>query len=445
MQTKLALEFADNPMAARAQTLLRQCVHCGFCNAVCPTYQLTGNELDGPRGRIYLVKQMLEGMRSSRETQLYLDRCLTCRNCESACPSGVEYGRLADIGRAIVEAKVPRPANETRQRELLRVGLTSPTLRPLLKPAVRAGQALRNVLPEAIKARVPDAIMKHLPERRDPGSWPAPITGKPRARVLVLAGCVEPALAPAIGRATARVLAAAGIETVFPRKQGCCGALRQHLADPEGARAQIRVNLDAWRPYLERGSKHKVDTIISDASGCASMLKDYGYLMAGDLRYGPLAAHASSLARDLSEMLPVLSRTLQNRIKPPDEELVYHPPCTLQHGQKLPGIVEKYLGALGFKLRLADEEAQMCCGAGGANAILQPAIAEQLRERKLGHLLPAEAGRPAAIVSANMGCIMHLQSGTEVPVRHWIEILDAALIQPADPKKAPEAPPAPAR
>jgi glycolate oxidase iron-sulfur subunit len=424
MQTRLALEFADNPMGTRAQTLLRPCVHCGFCNAVCPTYQLTGDELDGPRGRLYQSRQLREGAPASRETQLHLDRCLTCRNCETACPSGVEYGRLVDIGRAIMEAKVPRPVDETRQRKLLRVGLTS----PLLKPAVRVGQALRNVLPDAIKARVPEVITKNLPERRDPGPWPAPISGKRRARVLVLAGCVEPALAPAIGRATARVLAAAGIETVFPRRQGCCGALRQHLADPEGAQAQIRANLDAWRPYLEQGER-KVDTIISDASGCATMLKDYGYLMAGDLRYGPLAAHASSLARDLSEMLPVLTRVLQNRIKPPDDVLVYHPPCTLQHGQKLPGIVEKHLGALGFKLRLADEEVQMCCGAGGANAILQPVIAEQLRARKLGHLLPAETGRPAAIISANIGCIMHLQAGTDIPVRHWIEVLDAALIK----------------
>jgi len=429
-------------MSTRAQVLLRQCVHCGFCNAVCPTYQLTGNELDGPRGRLYLIKQMLEGNPPSRETQLHLDRCLTCRNCETACPSGVEYGRLVDIGRAIVESKVPRPTSETRPRELLRVGLTSPTLKPLLKPAVRVGQALRNVLPDPIKARVPEAIMKHLPEWRDPGPRPAPISGKRRARVLVLAGCVEPALAPAIGRATARVLAAAGIETVFPRGQGCCGALCQHLADPEGARTQIRANLDAWRPYLEHGAR-KVDTIISDASGCAAMLKDYGYLMAGDLRYGPLAAHASSLARDLSEMLPVIARALQNRIQPPDEVLAYHPPCSLQHGQKLPGIVEKYMGQMGFKLRPANEEAQMCCGAGGANAVLQPAIAEQLRARKLSRLLPAEAGKPAAIVSANIGCIMHLQTGTDVPVRHWIEVLDAALIkepgattQPAEVQKA---------
>ncbi|MDR0479799.1 MAG: glycolate oxidase subunit GlcF [Burkholderiaceae bacterium] len=433
MQTNLAPEFADTSVGAQAQALLRQCVHCGFCNAVCPTYQLTGNELDGPRGRIYLIKQALEGVASTRATQQHLDRCLTCRQCETACPSGVAYGRLIDLGRAIVEAQVPRPASEMRQRQLLRVGLTSPAVKPLLKPAVRAAQSL----PESVKSRLPKAVMAHLPERRDPGPWPAPIFGKPRARVLVLPGCVEPALAPAIGRATARVLAAAGIEAVFPRKQGCCGAMRQHLADPQGAGQQMRANLDAWRPYLERGSG-SVDTIISDASGCAVMLKDYGHLLAGDPRYGPLAAHASSLARDLSEMLPVLARALQNRVKPPDEVLVYHPPCTLQHGQKLPGIVEKYLGALGFKLRLADEEAQMCCGAGGAYAILQPDLAGRLRERKLGHLLPAETGNPAAIISANIGCILHLQAATSIPVRHWIEALDAALVKDAGVERGPK-------
>lgn len=418
MQTTLAPEFANVPAAQTAQALLRRCVHCGFCTAVCPTYRLTGDELDGPRGRLYLIKQMLEGAVPTRETQLRLDRCLTCRNCESACPSGVEYGRLIDLGRNIVEEKVPRLRPEELQRRLLRVGLTSRALVPLFKPAVRAAQALRGALPEALQAKVPP--------RRDPGPWPQPLKSKPRAKVLVLTGCVEPALAPAIGHATARVLAAAGIQAVFARGQGCCGALRQHLADPEGARSQMRVNLDAWRLYLERGG---VDAIISDASGCALMLKDYGRLLAGDLRYALLAAQASTLARDLSQMLPVLTRALKGRVKPPPGVMAYHPPCTLQHGQKLPGLVEKYMGQLGFKLRPAHEDAQMCCGAGGANAVLQPDIATRLRERKLGHLLGSEPEeKPAAIVSANIGCILHLQEGTDVPVRHWIEILDEALV-----------------
>jgi glycolate oxidase iron-sulfur subunit len=417
MQTNLASEFARSRVGRQAQTLLRQCVHCGFCTAVCPTYQLTGNELDGPRGRIYLIKQMLEGAAPTRETQLHLDQCLTCRNCESACPSGVEYGRLIDLGRIIVEHKVERPPREARQRLLLRVGLTSAALAPLRKRAIRAAQALRGALPKALRSQ--------LPPHRDPGPWPQPLHGKGRAKVLLLAGCVEPALAPAIAHATARVLAAAGIQTIFARGQGCCGAMCQHLADPEGARRQMRANLDAWAPYMERGG---VDAIVSDASGCALMLKDYGHLLAGDRRYALLAAQASTLARDLSEMLPVLARALKGRVKPPSGVLAYHPPCTLQHGQKLPGQVEKYLTQLGFTLLPAPEEAQMCCGAGGANAVLQPAIAAQLRERKLGHLLgPDPGGRPAAIVSANIGCILHLQAGTDIPVRHWVEILDAAL------------------
>jgi len=415
MQTTLALEFADSPAAKQAQALLRRCVHCGFCNAVCPTYQLTGDEPDGPRGRIYLIKQVLEGTRPTRETQGYLDRCLTCRNCESACPSGVAYGRLIDLGRALVERKVPRQPAEVLQRKLLSVGLTASALTPVLKPTVRAAQALRGALPAAIQSKVPP--------RRDPGPWPQPPQGKRRAQVLVLAGCAGPALAPAIGHASARVLAAAGIDAVFARGQGCCGAMRQHLADPEGARRQMRANLDAWRPYLERGG---VDAIVSDASGCALMLKDYGPLLADDRQYASLAAQVSLLARDLSEMLPVLARALKGRVKPPRRVLAYHPPCTLQHGQRLPGLVEKYLGQLGFTLRLADEEAQMCCGAGGANAVLQPDIAVKLRERKLGYLL-ARDEKPAAIVSANIGCILHLQEGTGIPVRHWVEILDSAL------------------
>jgi glycolate oxidase iron-sulfur subunit len=417
MQITLASEFADTPAAKQAQALLRRCVHCGFCTAVCPTYQLTGDELDGPRGRIYLIKQVLEGVAPTRQTQLHLDRCLTCRNCESACPSGVEYGRLIDLGRTIVQAKVPRQSSEALQRKLLRMGLTSSTFAPLLKPAVRAAQALRGTLPDAIQAKVP--------QHRAPGAWPKRLEEKQRAKVLVLTGCVEPALAPAIGHATARVLAAAGIQAVYARGQGCCGALCQHLADPEGARAQIRANLDAWRPYLDRGG---VDAIVSDASGCALMLKDYGYLLADDPRYAALAVQVSTLARDLSEMLPVLVRALKNRVRPPNQILAYHPPCTLQHGQKLPGLVEKYLGQLGFKLRPAHEEAHMCCGAAGPYMVLQSAMAAQLRARKLTHLLgPEPEEKPAAIISANIGCILHLQAGTDVPVRHWVEILDAAL------------------
>jgi len=417
MQTTLASEFANTPAAGQAQALLRRCVHCGFCTAVCPTYQLTGDELDGPRGRIDLIKQVLEGVAPTRETQLRLDQCLTCRSCESACPSGVEYGRLIDLGRAIVEEKIPRQSSETLQRKLLRVGLTSPAFAPLRKPMVRAAQALRSALP--------DVLQSQIPQRRNPGTWPKPLKGKRRAKVLVLAGCVEPALAPSIGHATARVLAAAGIQAIFARGQGCCGALCQHLADLEGARRQMRANLDAWEPYLERGG---IDAIVSDASGCSLMLKDYGNWLSGDPRYALLAAQVSTLARDLSEMLPILARALKGRVKPPSDVLAYHAPCTLQHGQKLPDLIEKYLGQLGFALRPVQEEAQMCCGAGGANVVLQPAIAAQLRERKLGYLQGGpESEKPAAIISANIGCILHLQAGTDVPVRHWVEILDSAL------------------
>jgi glycolate oxidase iron-sulfur subunit len=421
MQTALAPEFAQDPLAQQAQAHLRQCVHCGFCTAVCPTYQLTGDELDSPRGRIYLIKQVLEGNTPTQETQLHLDRCLTCRNCEVACPSGVEYGRLIDWGRTVVEQKVARPTSQAQQRKLMRIGLTSSKLAPLLKPAIRIAQTVRGVLPTTLQAQIP--------LRRSPGPWPQAVKGKPRAKVLVLAGCIEPALMPTITRATARVLAAADIEVIYARGQGCCGALREHLADPQGARAQMRANLNAWRPFLEGGD---IDAIVSDASGCSLMLKDYGHLLADDPNYAKLAAKASTLARDLSEMLPVLVRAFKDRIKPSAQVFAYHPPCTLQHGQRLPGQVEKYLGQLGFKLRLAHDEVQMCCGAGGANAVLQPTIAAKLRTRKLDQLLWPEPEKPAAILSSNVVCLMHLQAGAEVPVRHWVEILDAALSQGTD-------------
>ncbi len=407
MQTHLSPEFAQRADGQAAEAILRKCVHCGFCTATCPTYQLLGDELDGPRGRIYLIKQVLEGAQPTRKTQQHLDRCLTCRNCETTCPSGVDYGHLVDIGRAIVDEKVERPAGERAVRWLLKEGLPS----PLFGPAMKLGQAVRGLLPDSLKAKVPAP--------RPAGAWP---TATHERRVLMLGGCVQPAMAPSINAATARVLDAAGIQTVVAPEAGCCGAVKFHLNDQDGARAQMRANIDAWWPHIEQG----VEAIVMNASGCGVTVKEYGHILQDDPAYAARAARVSELTRDLSELLPTLVPALRERVKRPaaDRVIGFHPPCTLQHGQKLKGGVEQHLGELGFTVALARNEAHLCCGSAGTYSVLNPEIAYTLRDRKLGHLNDL---KPAVIASANIGCITHLQSGTETPVRHWVELLDEAL------------------
>ena len=410
MQTHLAPEFQDTPEGREAEAILRKCVHCGFCTATCPTYQLLGDELDGPRGRIYLMKQVLEGQPVTRSTQLHLDRCLTCRNCESTCPSGVQYGALVDIGRKIVEERVERPAGERVVRTLLKEGLTS----PLFGPAMKLGQMVRPLLPAKLKNKVPP---KDRSERAH--QWP---TRQHDRKVLMLTGCVQPAMMPNINSATARVLDAAGIQTVVADEAGCCGAIRSHLNDHDGGLADMRRNIDAWWPLVVRG---EVEAIVMNASGCGATVKEYGHHLKHDPAYAEKAQRIGELTKDLSELLPDLVPRLKPRLHhPPVARLAFHPPCTLQHGQKLRGGVEDGLRELGFDVRLATGEAHLCCGSAGTYSVLQPEISYQLRDRKLSQLLPTE---PQTIVSANIGCIQHLQTGTATPVRHWIEVLDDAL------------------
>ena len=409
MQTRLSTEFKGTPDGDAAEAILRKCVHCGFCTATCPTYQLLGDELDGPRGRIYLMKQVLEGEPVTRSTQQHLDRCLTCRNCETTCPSGVQYGHLVDIGRKLVDARVERPRGELGVRWLLKEGLTS----PLFSPALKLGQAVRPLLPPALRAKVPP---------RAPAAahrWPT--RSHPR-KVLLLMGCVQPALAPNINSATARVLDAAGIQTVVADGAGCCGAIRTHLGDVDGGLADMRRNIDAWWPLVV---SDQVEAIVMNASGCGVTVKDYGHALAHDEAYADKAQRIAGLTRDLGELLPDLVPKLKPRLREPAQRaLAFHPPCTLQHGQQLRGGIEAQLAALGFEVSLAASESHLCCGSAGTYSVLQPELATQLRDRKLSHL---EALRPQAIVSANVGCIQHLQGGTELPVRHWVEVLDAAL------------------
>ena len=406
MQTKLSPEFRDTTEGREAEAILRKCVHCGFCTATCPTYQLLGDELDGPRGRIYLIKQMLEGEQPTRKTQLHLDRCLTCRNCESTCPSGVQYGALADIGRNIMERKVDRGAGSKALRWLLKEGLTS----PLFAPAMKLGQAVRPLLPGVLKDKVPAP--------QDAGRWP---TRQHARKVLMLAGCVQPSMMPNVNSATARVLDAAGIQALVAADAGCCGAVKFHLNDQAGGLAHMRNNIDAWWPLVERGD---VEAIVMNASGCGVMVREYGHHLQHDPAYAQKAGRISALTVDLSEMLPGIAEALRGKVTPPAGMLAFHPPCTLQHGQQLRGGVERWLGELGFTISVAPGESHLCCGSAGTYSVLHPGIAQQLRDRKLGHLAELE---PQAIVSANVGCITHLQSGTATPVRHWVEVLDAAL------------------
>ncbi|MFN9807130.1 MAG: glycolate oxidase subunit GlcF [Betaproteobacteria bacterium] len=413
MQTQLADFIKDTPEGQEADAILRKCVHCGFCTATCPTYQLLGDELDSPRGRIYLIKRVLEGETPTAKTQLHLDRCLTCRNCETTCPSGVQYGRLIDIGRHVVDKQVERGTMQKLTRTLLKEGLTSAAF----APAMKLGQTLRPLLPASLQAKVP--------ARQDAGRWP---TRTHARKVVLLAGCVQPAMQPNINSATARVLDTLGIESVVPPAAGCCGAIRYHLDDQAGGLDDARRNIDAWIAALDAGA----EAIVMNASGCGAMVKEYAHLLKDDSVYAARAERISAATRDLAEYLPAMGDALRERLGSSpghQQKVVFHPPCTLQHGQKLKGTVEALLGSLGAEVAPVGES-HFCCGSAGTYSVLQPELSIQLRDRRLGHL---NAPKPQVILSANIGCITHLQSGTETRVMHWVEWLDERLRAAATP------------
>jgi glycolate oxidase iron-sulfur subunit len=402
VQTALAAFIRDTPEGREADAILRKCVHCGFCTATCPTYQLLGDELDGPRGRIYLIKQMLEGAPPTAKTRLHLDRCLTCRSCESTCPSGVQYGRLADIGRGIVEEKVGRGAWDRLQRAVLGAVIPNTALFSFL---LSIGRFFRFVLPEKLKEKVP-------PQAASPGAWPAPRHAR---RMLALAGCAQPALAPRINAAAARVLDRAGVSLVEAPGAGCCGAVRFHLNDQEAGRDDMRALIDAWWPAIERGG---VEAIVMTASGCGSFVREYAHHLHEDPAYREKAKRISDMTRDLSEV--VLEENIEKRSNP--VRVAFQSPCSLQHGQQIRGNVEALLRAAGHELTPVAEE-HLCCGSAGTYSILQPELSSRLKERKLNAL---SEGEPQAIVTANIGCLAHLQGSASVPVRHWIELIDEA-------------------
>ncbi len=400
MQTELADFIRDTPEGREAESILRKCVHCGFCTATCPTYQVLGDDLDSPRGRIYLIKRALEGAAVTDKTRLHLDRCLTCRACETTCPSGVRYGRLVDIGRAVVESKTERGPLDRLRRALLAWGLPRTGLFAAL---LKLGRWLRPLFPGALKAKVP-------PRTRAPGAWPAPRHAR---KVLVLAGCVQPVLAPSINAAAARVLDRIGISLVETPGAACCGGIRFHLNYQEDGREDMRALIDAWWPAVERG---EVEAIAMTASGCGVTVKDYGHLLAHDARYREKAERISALTRDLCELItPDMIAAGSKR-----GTVAFQSPCTLQHGQQLRGQVEALLARVGYELTPVND-AHLCCGSAGTYSLLQPAISGELRGRKLAAL---EAGAPDVIATANIGCLAHLQGATRTPVRHWIELLD---------------------
>ncbi|MET0441530.1 MAG: glycolate oxidase subunit GlcF [Casimicrobiaceae bacterium] len=410
MQTALTPEFAATPEGQEADAILRKCVHCGFCTATCPTYQLLGDELDGPRGRIYLIKQVLEGEPVTAKTQLHLDRCLTCRNCETTCPSGVQYGRLVDIGRRLVEAKVGRTPAEAAQRYVLRKTLMS---RSLFGSALTMGRLVKGLLPRELGDYIPAAGKS--------GEWPAP--RHPR-KMLILEGCVQPSLKPNIDTACARVLDRIGISPLRVPGAGCCGQLPHHLAADDEARDVVRRNIDAWWPLVHRG----LEAIVVTASGCGVMVKEYGHFLAHDAAYAAKAKKIAELARDPIEIVMPEWKKLAPMIAMDQgaQRIAFHSPCTLQHGMRIRGQVEEILLAIGHSL-LPVGDTSTCCGSAGTYSVLQPVLAGQLKANKLKAL---EAPRPDVIVTANIGCLTHLESGTQTPVRHWIELLDERMFGP---------------
>ena len=433
MKTNLAEFIKNTPEGKEADSILRTCVHCGFCTATCPTFQLLGDELDSPRGRIYLIKEVLEGNAVTAKTQMHLDRCLTCRACETTCPSGVQYGRLVDIGRNIVDQHVSRPWSQSIMRAALRFVLPRPSL---FRPLLRIGQAVRPLLPAALKEKIPGTGVRNT-------EWPVPRHAR---KMLVLDGCVQPSLAPDINPATARVLDRLGISLIKAESAGCCGAVTFHLNRQEEARDYMRRNIDAWWPHVQAGA----EAVVVTASGCGTMVKEYGHQLARDPQYAEKAAKISGLSKDISEIIfaerEKLDNILKSRLAPYGQSpvmakpvshvessevghtsrltrIAFHSPCSLQHGLQIRGMVEALLTAAGFELTTVPDS-HLCCGSAGTYSILQPELSQRLLKNKVEAL---ESGKPAMLATANIGCLTHLQSGTSLKVRHWVNILDEKL------------------
>lgn len=416
MQTTIAPSLANDPRAIVAADVLKKCVHCGFCLATCPTYNLLGDEKDSPRGRIYLIKQVIEGHEPTEVTRTHLDRCLTCRNCETTCPSGVEYGHLVDAGRSLVEERVPRTGRDKWLRKLILAVLPYPKR---IGPLVWMGQLVRPLLPAAMAAGIPaKQVVPWAPRKRNH-----------ERSMLVLDGCVQPSMAPATNVSAARVLSAFGIALKSAGSVGCCGAVHFHLNDQQAARELMRNNIDAWWPFVEAGC----EAIITTASGCGVMVKDYGHVLSDDVDYKDKAKRVSELSCDIVEALATILEkedvAQYQSAAAAMGKIAYHPPCTLQHAQKLPLSVETILGRFGFSLSPVGDS-HTCCGSAGTYSIFQPELSRQLRDKKVSALL---ADTPDIIATSNIGCQLHIQAGSGRQVVHWIELIDT-LVSESDAK-----------
>jgi len=403
MQTNLVKEFLNTGKGQQADTILRACVHCGFCTATCPTYQLLGDELDSPRGRIYLIKQVLEGKTASKKTRTHLDRCLTCRACETTCPSGVQYGQLLDIGREIVEEQAPRNFLHSTQRYLLRQLIPYPAR---FKTLLSLGQLLKPIMPGKLKNKIPQ-IQPHQ-------AWPQQ---QQQRKMLILSGCAQKVVSAQTNVATANVLNKLGIQIIHESESVCCGAVSQHLSATKEAQKFIKRNIDAWWPHIQQGA----EAIVITASGCGVMIKDYAHLLQHDPDYAGKATRISELAKDISEILR--DEKLPDITSKQKQKVSFHSPCTLQHGQQLNGVVETILHNAGYELSHIDDS-HLCCGSAGTYSILQPALSKQLLNNKLSAL---EKDQPDIIATANIGCQMHLATQAAKPVKHWIELIEQAI------------------
>ena len=402
MQTKIKKDFLQSDNGQLANKILRNCVHCGFCTATCPTYQILGDELDGPRGRIYQIKEMLEGEKITQETLTHLDRCLSCRSCETTCPSGVEYGYLLEIGRSEAEKRVKRSLSQKLlRRSLLAVLPFSHRFNALLK----LGQFFRTALPQKIKKQIPLKVeLAELSLKQH------------KRKMLILDGCVQPALAPEINHATRKVLDALDIELLS--FSGCCGAINQHLSDEEKALVIIKNNIDRLEAEFNNG----IEAIVMTASGCGAMFKDYPHLLRLDKTYKEKAEHIANKTFDLTEVIDTTK--LGEKLKPQQKNIAIHTPCTLQHAQKLPSNIESIFSGCGYQLTPIKDK-HLCCGSAGTYSITQPKLSKQLREQRLAGLI---LGQPDVIATANIGCLHHLNAGSPVPIKHWVEIIAEDLI-----------------
>ena len=411
MQVNINEALKKTPEGIEAERILRSCVHCGFCNATCPTYRLLGDELDGPRGRIYLVKGLLEGEVVSRKTQLHFDRCLTCLSCETSCPSGVEYGRLLDIGRQQINKKVSRTLTERFYRYLLSSVLPYPKRFLFF---LKIGRSIKYLLPNKYRRMIPEGTK---PRKIESSEHISRSTSGHTRKMILFSGCVQPSLLPEINYALARLLNMIGIETMLVQSEGCCGAIDHHLAVEDRALSFIKNNIDSWWPYLEQG----IEAIVISASGCGAMIKEYGYILRNDPAYQDKARRVSMLARDIGEIIADEDiGKLRKIINVSSKRFAFQNPCSLQHGQKMKDKTEELLKKLGYQI-CDVEDANQCCGSAGTYSLLETDLSEKIRKKKI---ISLEAVKPDVIMTANIGCQLHLQQATDIPVKHWIEILE---------------------